>query len=262
MPFHGHFSFQAHLMIFRYNLSMPKHIFFDLDNTLMLSRTVMASAHQPIFKELCEKKDVIVVSGAQESQIRTQIPDSIGARFFVLGQTGNQATDKAGNSMWKESFTSEQTASVLSLVETLKKEFDLAVKDTNDLVELRGAQISYSPIGHHETLEKKYAFDPNATKRKEVLTKYTNEVSSLSQAGVDVVPGGTTCFDFYLSGRNKGFNVARLILQENWNKEDSLYIGDALFKGGNDETVIGVIPTHPVSGPEETFAYIKESLLA
>ena len=70
---------------------MLEHIFFDLDNTLMLSRTVMKAEHQPLFKTLCDKKDVIVVSGAQALQIETQIPGSIGTQFYVLGQTGNQA---------------------------------------------------------------------------------------------------------------------------------------------------------------------------
>jgi HAD superfamily hydrolase (TIGR01484 family) len=239
---------------------MPKHIFFDLDNTLMLSRTTMAPAHQPLFRELCEKKDVIVVSGAQESQIRNQIPDSIGAKFFVLGQTGNQALDKDRKQLWKESFTDEQKEATFAFIEVIKKEMGLTVKDPSDLVEDRGAQISYSPIGHHESLENKYAFDPGAAKRKAILAEHATDVTSLAKAGVDVLPGGTTCFDFYLAGRNKGFNVARLIEQEGWTKEDSLYIGDALFKGGNDETVIGVIPTHPVKGPDETFVYISKLL--
>jgi phosphomannomutase len=236
---------------------MPKHIFFDLDNTLMLSRTVMAEKHQILFKKLCDARDVIVVSGAQESQIRNQIPESIGAHFYVLGQTGNQAIDENGKQIWKEQFSAEQTSATLELIEKIKREMNLTVKDPDDLVEERGAQISYSPIGHHETLEKKYAFDPGAKKRREILTEHADDVRKLQEAGVDVVPGGTTCFDFFLAGKTKGFNVARLIEHEGWKKEDSVYVGDALFPGGNDETVIGVIPTHPVKDPDETFEFVE-----
>ena len=100
---------------------MPKHIFFDLDNTLMLSRTVMAAQHQPLFKTLCEKKDVVVVSGAQSLQIEAQIPASIGAQFYVLGQTGNQAHEKDGSTIWQESFTKEQTDATLAFIEMIKK---------------------------------------------------------------------------------------------------------------------------------------------
>ena len=78
----------------------------------------------------------------------------------------------------------------------------------------------------------------------------------LNELAIDVVPGGTTCFDFFLRGKNKGYNVLRLIKKKDWRNTECVYVGDALFPGGNDETVIGVIPTHPVQGPDETFAFI------
>ena len=239
---------------------MPKHIFFDLDNTLMLSRTVMAAGHQPLFKELCDKKDAIIVSGAQALQIEAQIPASIGAKFYVLGQTGNQALDKDGKIIWQESFTKEQTDATLALIEVIKKELNLSVKDPHDLVELRGAQISYSPIGHHEDLQKKYDFDPGAQKRKQILSAHMSDVVHLNELGVSVVPGGTTCFDFFLRGKNKGYNVLRLIKKEGWRPDECVYVGDALFPGGNDETVLGVIPTHAVGGPDETFVFVQSLL--
>ena len=76
-----------------------------------------------------------------------------------------------------------------------------------------------------------------------------------------VRPGGTTTFDFTIAGKDKGFNILRLIRHEGWKKEDCIYIGDALFAGGNDETVIGVIPTHAVKDPDDTFDFVKANLL-
>ncbi len=230
----------------------------------MLSRTEMAARHRPLFKELCEQRDVIVVSGAREEQVRRQIPGdlpgSIYLGFYVLSQYGNHAYAKNAMILWKESFTSEQTAATLALIEIIKKELALTVSDASDLIEQRGSQISYSPIGHHEQLEKKYAFDPDGAMRRRVIGEHKVEVSKLNVLGVDVVPGGTTCFDFFLLGKNKGYNIARLIKHEKWDKVDCIYVGDALFPGGNDETVIGVIPTHPVKDPDETFAYVKTLL--
>lgn len=239
---------------------MPKHIFFDLDNTLMLSRTEMRAEHQPLFKRLCDKLDVVVISGARETQIRKQIPTSVTTHYFVLGQTGNHAVDKVGNELWKESFTKEQENATYAIIGTFKKELHLSVRDENDLVEHRGAQISYSPIGHNEALEKKYAFDPGAEMRKRIIKDHADEIAHLNALGVDVVPGGTTCFDFFLHGKTKGYNVSRLIKREDWDRDDCVYVGDALFPGGNDETVIGVVPTHSVKNPDETFEYIKTLL--
>lgn len=220
----------------------------------------MAQEHVPLFRKLCEQKDVVVVSGAQASQIRTQIPES-ESRFFILGQTGNQALDKAGQTMWQEKFTEKQTSAIYELIEKMKSDFPPDVRDPNDLVENRGSQISYSPIGHHESLEKKYAFDPGNSRRRSVLAKYADDVDHIKNLGADVVPGGTTCFDFFLAGKNKGFNVARLIKHEGWNKKDCVYLGDALFPGGNDETVVGVIETHSVKDPDDTFIHIAQYLV-
>ena len=87
-----------------------------------------------------------------------------------------------------------------------------------------------------------------------------SDVVHLNELGVDVVPGGTTCLDFFLRGKNKGYNVLRLIKKEGWLHEDCIYVGDALFPGGNDETVLGVIPTHAVKDPDETFAFVQSLL--
>ena len=46
--------------------------------------------------------------------------------------------------------------------------------------------------------------------------------------------------DYFKKGKNK-FNINRLIDLKGWEKEECLFFGDALFPGGNDETVNGVI---------------------
>ncbi len=241
---------------------MLRHIFFDLDNTLMLSRTQITAEHAAVFKKLTEKMDVTVVSGAQASQIKAQIPESIGAHFYILGQTGNQALEKNGAIIWEERFSDEQASRIYSCIETIKLEFDTNVKDPNDLVENRGAQIAYSPIGHHENLDKKYAFDPGDKKRAAVIARHHAEIDALRTLGVDVVPGGTTCFDFFLVGKNKGFNVARFIENRNWIQGECVYVGDALFPGGNDASVIGIIETYSVKNPDDTFLFIEKVLAA
>ena len=240
---------------------MPKHVFFDLDNTLTRSRTLMPSAHDQIFKQLCGAKDVIVVTGGQVSQIKKQIPSSVDGEYFALSQSGNHAVAKDGTVLWSEEFMSNQKTAILALVKVIHDEMKLSVKDESDLVEDRGSQISYSLLGHHEDTAKKEAFDPGAKKRLAILAKHKDEVEKLRAAGADVRPGGTTTFDFTIAGKDKGFNITRLIEREGWKKEDCVYVGDALFPGGNDETVIGVIPTHAVKDPDETFDFVKANLL-
>ncbi len=240
---------------------MPKHFFFDLDKTLTTSRSPMAHAHAEIFERLCKERDVVVVTGGNMASIREQLPARTENAYYVLAQSGNHAVDKDGAIMWYEELSQEQTAAVLAFVDILKRHFKVAVKDEADLVEHRGAQIGYSVVGYHEDVAKKYAFDPGDAKRAAALAAHPAEVEHLRSLGIEAVPGGTTTINFYALGRHKGFNISRFLTRMNWQAEDCIYVGDALFPGGNDETVIGVIPTHAVENPDETFEFIESHLL-
>ncbi len=239
---------------------MPKHFFFDLDNTLTLSRAGMAPRHVPMFQELCARHDVVVVTGGAEEQIQKQIPFPSAGNFTMLSQQGNYAVAKDGTLLWYETVTLEQEAAVRAFADLLTAELALQVSDSNDLFENRGSQLAYSTLGFHAKNELKYAYDPDQSKRRALLAAHPEEMAHLHAAGIEAMPAGSTTIDFILKGKNKGHNIRKLIENNNWQKEECLYIGDALFPGGNDETVIGVIPTHSVKNPEETFAYLASLL--
>jgi HAD superfamily hydrolase (TIGR01484 family) len=239
---------------------MPKHFFFDLDKTLTKSRSAMEKSHQTIFERLCAERDVIVVTGGSVEQIREQVTSRFDGKYYVLAQSGNQAMDTEGEILWEEELSTTQSEQIHAFIEVLKSFFGIAVKDENDLVEHRGAQITYSILGFHEDVEKKYVFDPDDSKRSAALASHQADLDNLLSVGVEVTPAGTTSFNFILAGKHKGFNIARLIKAQGWNTQDCIYIGDALFPGGNDESVIGVIPTKAIKDPDETFENIVSFL--
>lgn len=241
---------------------MPKHIFFDLDKTLTKSRSAMEPAHQDIFDKLCTSKDVVVVTGGSLAQIREQITPRFDGRYYSLAQSGNEAIDKAGAILWQEKLSDEQVRVVMDIAGKLQTYFHAPADVTNvEYIENRGAQITSSVLGFHADIDAKYAFDPNDIKRQEALKNLANDVEQLTAHGIAVEPAGTTSFNFILAGKHKGHNVARLVEQLGWKTYDCVYVGDALFPGGNDSTVIGVIPTHPVKDHNETYDFIKANLV-
>jgi phosphomannomutase len=243
---------------------MIKHVFFDLDSTLTPSRSLMHERHRDEFKRLCEMRDVIVVTGGAEEQIQKQIPFSPTGMFYMLSQQGNFAVHKNGTELWHESVTAEQERVARPFAELMTEEYvtehGKTLRDPNDIWENRGSQFASSIVGFHAPNEEKYAADPDQSIRRELLKRHGDKIEELRDVGIEVMPAGTTTFDFILSGKNKGYNITRLLQYEGWTKDECLYIGDALFPGGNDETVIGVIPTHPVKDPDETFNFIHEML--
>jgi phosphomannomutase len=242
--------------------NLPSHVFFDLDNTLTPSKSIILPEHAPILKKLSECADVIVVSGHGEKDIRKHLTSSLAGTYHILGQNGNYAETKDGKVLWSRSLVHGQKDAIHSFILKAKAHLTLSVRNESDTVEDRDSQIAYSLIGHHEEKNIKDAFDPKHEKRLKLLRDLSGEVEKLKAADVEVRSGGTTVLDFFTLGRNKGYNVGEYIREMAWNKDDCLYIGDALFPGGNDETVVGVIQTHEVSDPGDTFRFIEENLLS
>jgi phosphomannomutase len=237
---------------------MQKHFFFDLDNTLTRSRSHIDPSHAPILAKLADRADVIVVTGSHRNQTDSQLKPELEGKYFVLAQNGNQAVHRDGTVLWERMPSPEQKAAIVALAQKMVAHLALEVKDPNDLIEDRGSSVSYSTLGHHEDIAKKEPYDPDHSKRRALLEHFKTDVDALrTQHNIEVRTGGTTCLDFFEAGKNKGYNIDEFLKIMQWQKDDCLYIGDALFPGGNDETVIGVIPTQLVKDYHATYEYLK-----
>lgn len=238
---------------------MPKHFFFDLDNTLTRSKSHVAPEHKPILRKLVERAGVVVVSGHPEKDIRTHLEDVTG--YYILAQNGNVAQKPDGEILWKRKLSDEQVSAIHAFIEKARKHLAYKVRDENDIIEDRGAQVAFSLIGHHENQDIKDAFDPDHAKRKKMLEDMRDDVELLrDKYNVEILIAGTTNLDIIERGKNKGYNISEFIKALGWKKEDCIYVGDALFSGGNDETVVGIIPTKPVKDYRETYDYLKTML--
>lgn len=235
---------------------MPKYIFFDNDNTLTRSRSPITPGMADLLTRLSQKYEVLVISGgSDEKQIRPQLGEELRGKYWSMGQNGNVCIDKTGKMLWENKMSWMQKAEVLSYAHRVHSLQLFPHKDPHDLLEDRGSQISYSFIGHTAKIDEKEKFDPDKTKRTKILEEHPFRSET-----VEVKIAGTTCFDFYIKGSHKGKNISDLCEKMGWNKDECLYVGDALFKNGNDETVIGVIPIQKVRDPSDTEEVIRELL--
>ncbi len=218
------------------DLTAKKHLFFDKDNTVTRSRTPIEPAMAALLERI--PQDIIIVSGQTVEGIWKETQ---GVTCTVMGQNGNCVYETGGAELWYQHLDEAQTDEVLRHIAILRQKTNFTIKDENDLIEHRGAQISYSLIGHNEDIAKKEKVDPDKSLRTRLLgdTPFESET-------VEVKIGGTTTFDYFPKGKHKGHNVMQLIEHYGWNPDDAVYIGDGLFPGGNDEAVIGVIDTVPV----------------
>lgn len=234
---------------------MVKHAFFDLDNTLTESRSLIDESMATALRALTQRADVVVVSGARDGQIRTQLGDSLSSRVHILSQNGNHAKSPEGTLLWERNLSREARDAIHAYAHAVLDKGFTQPANRLDCVEDRGSQISFSLIGHNAQRSLKEEFDPMRVKRKDLLVQMP-----FYHPEVEVSIGGTTCFDFYPRGFNKGSNIQALLSTLSFDKEKCLYVGDALEPGGNDASVVGIIPTLSVSGPRDTLREIQKIL--
>jgi hydroxymethylpyrimidine pyrophosphatase-like HAD family hydrolase len=179
-----------------------------------------------------------------------------GLPVIRMCQNGNHVIHPDLGELWNEPLTQAQKAEIMEHASKIWGGCTHQVPDEEDLFEDRGAQISLSLYGHHADPVFKRTFDPNFLKRKALLAQFPYESES-----TEVKIGGTTTFDYFPKGKNKGFNITRFVADMNWDKDVCLFFGDALFPGGNDETVVGVIETVSVKDPEDTYQKLRTMFL-
>jgi phosphomannomutase len=232
-------------------MKSKKYLFFDLDGTLTPSRQAIKPEMARLLPTL--NRTIIVVSGSQNSQIRKQVGEM---KIFSLGQNGNQALDDSGNFLWDNVLEPEDKRAVEEHICLIRPLLTHHIPDEQDLIEDRGSQIAFSIYGHNAPPAEKKACDGDFKKRRELLLKHPFISDTM-----EVQIGGSTCFDYFKKGSNKGTNAKRLIETMGWDKNECVYFGDALFPGGNDETVVGIMDTNMVRDEEDTVKKLREYFL-
>lgn len=243
------------------NLSTYKHFFFDVDNTLTRSKSQILPEHADILRTLSKRVDIVIVSGSKQEDIAGRFGNVDPIVYTTLSQSGNFAVKPDGTQLWKRTLTDTQKQAIYAFIEKARAHTHPPVSDENDLTEDRGCQISFSFIGHHEKVDIKEQFDPHFKIRAKVLTDLHADVERLkNDFNIEVAMGGTTVLDIFESGKNKGYNVLELTKAYGWNVDECVYFGDALMPGGNDASVVGIIPTYQVANYNETFAILNSLL--
>lgn len=230
------------LAAIEYMTTNKKYFFFDMDGTICDSKQVIKYNMLTALRKL--PGEIVVISGQSKKHMDSQLGP---LECTQMPQSGNFMP------MWQYLLSTAEVAAIqthISMVRSVFRKY-LSWKRT-DYIENRGCQISFSFMGHGATYHDKMQFDPVYGKRKEVLKKLPFDHPDL-----ECTIAGTTCFDYTRKDGKKGNNIQRYIEHMNWKKEGCIYFGDALFRGGNDESVIGVIDTVEVSDPEDLLAKLE-----
>ncbi|HUH18193.1 HAD-IIB family hydrolase [Albibacterium sp.] len=235
---------------------MKKLIIFDLDGTLAKSKLSIDEEMAVLLKGLLKILKVSVISGGDWAQFQKQVveklpKDSNLKNLTILPTCGTKfyGYENEWKKLYADDLTKDEKAKIFSSLKQALAQSNLIIKKTwGEQIEDRESQITFSALGQHAPLEEKTIWDPNFVKRekiKEILDTLIPEFS--------VRLGGTTSIDITKPGIDKSYGIKKLLDILKIDLSEMIFIGDAIFPGGNDYPAkeMGVTSIH-IANPTET----------
>jgi phosphomannomutase len=234
---------------------------FDLDGTLAESKQALTDAMGEAFADLLDVAHVAVISGGDWPQFQKQVASRLPKRanlskLWLMPTTGTKLyTHKSGE--WKieyaELFSQDARKNILEAFDASLEATGFKPEQTwGERIEDRGSQITFSALGQEAPIAEKKVWDPDFAKRKIIQADLYKRLPDLS-----INMGGATSIDITQKGVDKGYGLKKLRDSSGIPLEQMLFIGDAIFPGGNDYPAKELgLETVRVKDPEGTLAAI------
>ncbi len=240
---------------------MIKLIVFDLDGTLAESKASLDPEMAALLSGLLKVAQVAVISGGDwpqfEKQMLSKLPEKQSLKnLAILPTCGTKYYQyKSGwKKLYAEDFTDDEKKKIIDnlnkAVETSKIKFK---KTWSEQIDDRGSQITFSALGQKAPLDVKKKWDPHFAKRKKIKQRLDQSLPEFS-----VQMGGATSIDITKPGIDKAYGIYKLQHILSIKIKEMIFIGDALFNGGNDHPArkTGVVCIQ-VRDPDETKRVIE-----
>ena len=244
---------------------MKKLIVFDLDGTLAESKSSIDAGMSGLLHDLLAIVKVAVISGGDWPQFETQVlshlpHDGSLMNLSILPTCGTKFFQYKGDwtKLYSEDFSAGEKERIISSLNKAVAEAGFKVEKVwGEAIEDRGSQITFSALGQQAPLDEKSKWDPDFAKRKKIKAIVDPLIPEFS-----VRLGGATSIDVTKPGIDKGYGIRKLRDILGISLQEMIFIGDALFPGGNDYPAkeAGVVSIQ-VRDPDETKRVI-EALVA
>lgn len=234
---------------------------FDLDGTLAESKQPLKDSMGEALADLLTVAHVAVISGGDWPQFQKQVasrlpPRADLAKLWLMPTTGTKLyTHK--HSTWEriyaELFTPDQRQNILAAFDASLAATGFTPEQTwGERIEDRGSQITFSALGQQAPIAAKEVWDPDFAKRKVIQADLRTRLPGLS-----INMGGATSIDITKEGVDKGYGLKRLAEASGIPLKEIMFIGDAIFPGGNDYPAKELgLETVRVKDPDGTLAAI------
>lgn len=240
---------------------MKSLIAFDLDGTLALSKQPLEADMADALADLLAVAHVAVISGGDWPQFDKQVASRLPARadrsrLWLMPTTGTKLYTHGADgwsAVYAELFDAAQKAKTLAAFDAALAATGFVPEQTwGERIEDRGSQITFSALGQQAPIHAKESWDPDFAKRKLIQADLRQRLPGLS-----INMGGATSIDITREGVDKAYGLRKLRDASGIALDAMMFIGDAIFPGGNDYPAKQMgLDTVRVRDPEETLAVI------
>jgi hypothetical protein len=217
---------------------LKKLIVFDLDGTLAESKSALDAEMAALLGRLLAVAKVSVISGGDwpqfEKQLVSNLPKGQAMENLLLlptcGTKFFQFQDGAWKKLYSEDFTAAEKEKIITSMNRALEVAGFKPQQTwGQIIEDRGSQITFSALGQQAPLAEKEKWDHDFSKRKKIAAILDTYIPEFS-----VRLGGTTSIDVTKPGIDKAYGIRKLRDILGITLEEMIFIGDAIFPGGND----------------------------
>lgn len=240
---------------------MKQLVAFDLDGTLAESKQPLGDPMGEALADLLDVAHVAVISGGDwpqfDKQVASRLPERADrSKLWLMPTTGTKLfTWQEGQwtTVYAELFDDATKAKILEAFDASLEATGFVPEQTwGERIEDRGSQITFSALGQQAPVKEKEHWDPKFEKRKVIQADLKKRLPGLS-----INMGGATSIDITQEGVDKAYGLKRLRDESGIALDAMMFIGDAIFPGGNDYPAKELgLDTVRVRDPEETLAVI------
>lgn len=247
-------------------------VIFDLDDTLTESKMPLTKEMGLRLAWLLGRCNIGIISGCAYEQFQVQFLEQFNQicdkhtwhKLFLMPTSGVQLYAYDDGGKWKRKYHSslllrEKAEVYNSFKQATKTSGILPIENPHgEIAEDRGSQITFSMCGQQAPSHIKKLWDPYQAKRL-ALAACMDELLDEQYA---VTVGGATSIDVSRRGQDKAYGVNKFLgFLHITDVENVMFVGDALYEGGNDYPVRSTgVHCVQTSGPKETIQIIGDLL--